>query len=415
MRDFLVENARVLTLVPADLPPAARGRPRRGAALGDLGVLPRGFVAVRNGRIAEVGPGPAPASLAELPHLDADGRVLLPGFVDSHTHLCHAGCRFDENDLRRDGVPYLEILRRGGGILSTVRATRAEPTERLAETLRARLEDAARLGTTTAEVKTGYALDLAGELRMLEAIRLAAAASPTRVVATFLGAHARDPDRPEAFDEIVARGLPAARAAGAAFADIYCERGAFELDDTRRYLEAARAAGLPLRIHADQFHPLGGVELALALGARTVDHLEASGPETRAAVAESDAIATLLPGCGFHLDGRYADGRDLVDRGAAIALATNMNPGSSPTLSMPFVLALAVRHGGLRPAEAIVAATVNAAAALGLGAETGRIEPGLAADLQLLAVRDERALAYEYAAPGPVEVWRRGEPLAART
>jgi imidazolonepropionase len=234
------------------------------------------------------------------------------------------------------------------------------------------------------------------------------------VVPTFLGAHARDPERPDAFDRIVREGLVAARAGGAAFADLYCEEGAFDVDETRRYLEAARAAGLPLRIHADQFHSLGGVELALSLGARTIDHLEASRPETLAAVAASDATAVLLPGCGFHLDGRYADGRRLVDLGAAVAIATNMNPGSSPTLSMPFMIALAVRHLGLLPAEAIVAATVNPAAALGLGHETGRIAPGLAADLQLLDTDDERRLAYEYAAPGPLECWRRGVPLGAR-
>jgi imidazolonepropionase len=280
--------------------------------------------------------------------------------------------------------------------------------------VRGRLEDAARLGTATVEVKTGYGLDPESELRMLEAIRRAAAESPSRVVPTFLGAHARDPERPDAFDRIVREGLGAARAGGAAFADLYCEEGAFNVDETRRYLEAARAAGLPLRIHADQFHSLGGVELALSLGARTIDHLEASRPETLAAVAASDATAVLLPGCGFHLDGRYADGRRLVDLGAAVAIATNMNPGSSPTLSMPFIVALAVRHLGLRPAEALLAATVNAAAALGLGDETGRIAPGLAADLQLLDSRDERSLAYEYAAPGPLETWRRGVPLPPR-
>ena len=409
MAEFLIADARVLTL---DGP--GRGASRRGGAMRDLGAIDRGFVAVREGRIVATGDGDPPREFASLPRVDARGRVAMPAFVDAHTHLCHAGSRFDENDLRKAGVPYLEILKRGGGILSTVRATRAAGTAELAEGVRRRLDDAARLGTATVEVKTGYGLDPASELRMLEAIRLAAAASASQVVPTFLGAHARDPERPDAFERIVREGLVAARAGGAAFADIYCEDGAFTLDETRRYLDAARAAGLPLRIHADQFHPLGGVELALSLGARTVDHLEASRPETLAAVAASDATAVLLPGCGFHLDGRYADGRRLVDLGAAVAIATNMNPGSSPTLSMPFIIALAVRHLGLLPAEAIVAATVNAAAALGLGGETGRIAPGLAADLQLLDSRDERTLAYEYAAPGPLEVWRRGVPLGPR-
>ena len=409
MDGFLVANARVLTL---DGP--GGGACRRGAAMGELGAIDRGFVAVRAGRIAATGPGEPPPGYATLPRVDAAGRVVMPAFVDCHTHLCHAGSRFDENDLRKAGVPYLEILKRGGGILSTVRATRAAGTAELADGVRGRLEDAARLGTATVEVKTGYGLDPESELRMLEAIRRAAVESPSRVVPTFLGAHARDPERPDAFDRIVREGLGAARAGGAAFADLYCEEGAFNVDETRRYLEAARAAGLPLRIHADQFHSLGGVELALSLGARTIDHLEASRPETLAAVAASDATAVLLPGCGFHLDGRYADGRRLVDLGAAVAIATNMNPGSSPTLSMPFIVALAVRHLGLRPAEALLAATVNAAAALGLGDETGRIAPGLAADLQLLDSRDERSLAYEYAAPGPLETWRRGVPLPPR-
>jgi imidazolonepropionase len=407
MDGFLVANARVLTL---DGP--GGGASRRGAAMRELGAIDRGFVAVRGGRIVATGAGEPPREFAGLPRIDAAGRVAMPAFVDCHTHLCHAGSRFDENDLRTAGVPYLEILKRGGGILASVRATRAAGVAELAEGVRKRLDDAARLGTATVEVKTGYGLDPASELRMLEAIRLAAAASASRVVPTFLGAHARDPGRPDAFDEIVREGLVAARAGGAAFADIYCEEGAFSPDETRRYLEAARAAGLPLRVHADQFHALGGVELALALGARTVDHLEASRPETLAAVAASDATAVLLPGCGFHLDGRYADGRKLVDLGAAVAIATNMNPGSSPTLSMPFTIALAVKHAGLMPSEAIVAATVNAAAALGLGHETGRIAPGLAADLQLLDACDERSLAYEYGGPGPIEVWRRGVPLA---
>lgn len=409
MAEFLIADARVLTL---DGP--GGGASRRGVAMRELGTIDRGFVAVREGRIVATGAGEPPREFASLPRIDAGGRVAMPAFVDGHTHLCHAGSRFDENDLRKAGVPYLEILKRGGGILSTVRATRAAGTAELAEGVRRRLDDAARLGTATVEVKTGYGLDPESELRMLEAIRLAAAASASRVVPTFLGAHARDPGRPDAFERIVRDGLVAARAGGAAFADIYCEDGAFDLAETRRYLDAARAAGLPPRIHADQFHSLGGVELALSLGARTVDHLEASRPETLVAVAASDATAVLLPGCGFHLDGRYADGRRLIDLGAAVAIATNMNPGSSPTLSMPFIIALAVRHLGLLPAEAIVAATVNPAAALGLGGETGRIAPGLAADLQLLDSRDERSLAYEYAAPGPVEVWRRGEPLRPR-
>ncbi len=409
MAEFLIADARVLTL---DGP--GGGASRRGVAMRELGTIDRGFVAVREGRIVATGAGEPPREFASLPRIDAGGRVAMPAFVDGHTHLCHAGSRFDENDLRKAGVPYLEILKRGGGILSTVRATRAAGTAELAEGVRRRRDDAARLGTATVEVKTGYGLDPESELRMLEAIRLAAAASASRVVPTFLGAHARDPGRPDAFERIVRDGLVAARAGGAAFADIYCEDGAFDLAETRRYLDAARAAGLPPRIHADQFHSLGGVELALSLGARTVDHLEASRPETLVAVAASDATAVLLPGCGFHLDGRYADGRRLIDLGAAVAIATNMNPGSSPTLSMPFIIALAVRHLGLLPAEAIVAATVNPAAALGLGGETGRIAPGLAADLQLLDSRDERSLAYEYAAPGPVEVWRRGEPLRPR-
>ncbi|MFO0828202.1 MAG: imidazolonepropionase [Phycisphaerales bacterium] len=404
MSTWTIANARVLTLAPPGCPVG----PRRGRWLGDLGVRSHGWVECSDGRIVRVGDGEPPTR----DYIDARGRVLMPGFVDCHTHSCWAGDRFDEADLRQRGVPYLEILRRGGGIMSTVRATRAASRESLAAATAARFRTAARLGTTCIEAKSGYGLAPQPELRMLDAIADAAARTPQRVVATFLGAHAKDPENPRFVDETIETTLPAAiRAHPGIACDAYCEEGAWSLDDCRRYFDAARQLGAPIRVHADQFHSLGMVELAIALGARSVDHLEATTDVDLARLAASDAIGVALPCCGFHLDGRFAPMRAFVDRDGAAAIATNLNPGSSPTASMPFVIALAVRQLRLSPAEAIACATINGAHVLGLAGELGSIEPGKRADLQLLPSCDERTLAYEYAAPGPDEVWIGGAPL----
>ncbi len=386
---ILLQNARVLTL--------AGDAPRRGAALGDLGVRDRCDVLVREGRIERVEPGIAHARGVRT--IDARGRVLMPAFVDCHTHACWAGDRLDEWELKQRGASYLEILGRGGGIMSTVRAVRAASEDELVERLAERLDWMLREGTTTVEVKSGYGLDTEAELKMLRAIARAGEAWAGTAVPTACIGHAIDPDagEPNAFIErTIAETLPAVHQAFPGVAiDAYCEQGAWPLADTVRLFERARELGHPLRVHADQFHALGMVEEAVRLGAVSVDHLEATGPASLRALASSETFGVMLPCAGFHLDGRYADGRAFVDAGGAFAIATNVNPGSAPCASVPMAIALAVRHLGLTAAEAIGAVTVNAAALLGLR-DRGRIEPGLRADLVLLRHRDERQLGFEF-------------------
>lgn len=381
-----IRNARVITL--------ARG-PRRGAALGDLAVIERGDVVVLGDKIAGVGPRLSPGRIVET--IDAQGRVLMPGFVDCHTHACWAGDRLDEWEMKRRGVPYLDILKAGGGIMSTVRAVRAASEQDLAASLGARLETMLREGTTTVEVKSGYGLSAEHELKMLRAIRAAAAmpGGPTVAVTALLG-HAIDPDAPGFVDGTIGATLDAVHAAFPGIAvDAFCEQGAWSLADTVRLLTRAGELGHPIRVHADQFNALGMTREAVRLGAVSVDHLEASTPDDLRLLAASPTFGVVLPICGFHVDGRYANGRAFIDAGGAIALATNYNPGSAPCPSMPMAIALGVRHCGLSPGEAIAACTVNAATLLGLS-DRGTIAVGQRADMILLRHTDERMLAYEF-------------------
>lgn len=390
-------NARVLTM---------RGDGRSGSPSECLGVLPRASVLVENGLVSRLEPGPDGASvvLAAGPDtvIDARGRVLMPGFVDAHTHACWAGDRLDEWLYQRRGLTYLDVLRSGGGIMSTVRAVRAASVESLAVALRRRLGRMLDDGTTTVEVKSGYGLSTEAELTMLRAITAAASTFPGTVVPTALLGHALDPDHPggpAAFvDHTINKSLPAVSRAFPGIAiDAYCEAGAWSVEQCVRLFEAAQRLNHPVRVHADQFNPLGMVERAVSLGARSVDHLEASTPESLAILARSPAtFGVVLPVCGLHVDDRYADARRFLDASpqARLVIATNFNPGSAPCGSMPLAIALAVRKCGLWPHEAIRAATAAPADLLGLP-DRGRIEPGLRADLLLLRHTDERALAYE--------------------
>lgn len=383
---ILVRNARVLTL--------ARGpRPRRGGALNDLGVVENGDVIIDRDRVVAVG-----QSLSMPPSMriiEAGGRVLMPGFVDCHTHACWAGDRLEEWTLRLRGATYQEILAVGGGIMSTVRAVREVPEDRLVDLLQARLEVMLRHGTTTAEVKSGYGLTAEDELKMLRAITRAGDAWDGTVIPTALPGHAIDHERPSFVQETIRRTLPALHEEFPEVAvDAYCEQGAWSRDETTALLQHAAGLGHPIRVHADQFTSLGMVPRAVALNARSVDHLEASTPEDLALLAASGTFGVILPCCGLNLDGRYARAREFIDAGGSLALATNYNPGSAPAPSMQMAIALAVRFCGLSPAEAIAASTVNPATLLGLN-DRGTIAPGQRADLVLLRHTDERQLAYE--------------------
>lgn len=384
---ILIRNARVLTL-------AEGCRPRRGAELARLLPLDGHSVRVADGVIQAIAPDiePEPGDTV----IDARGRVLMPGFVDCHTHACYAGERLDEWELKQRGATYLEILESGGGIMSTVRAVRAATRDELSASLLGRLNAMLREGTTACEVKSGYGLTTEDELKMLDAIADAADHWPGRVRPTACIGHAKDSAVPDFVDRTISETLPAVHEAfpGCAI-DAYCEQVAWSLDETVRLFEAASDLGHPLRIHADQFSELGMLDAAIGLGAISVDHLEATSPEALVRLAESETMGVMLPCSGFHVDGRYGDGRAFVDAGGALAIATNCNPGSAPCLSVPMAIALAVRHLGIIAGEAIAASTVNGATLLGYD-DAGTIEPGKRADLVLLRHTDERQLGYEF-------------------
>jgi imidazolonepropionase len=376
--------------------PTAGHAPLRGASLGTVEVVEDAYILAEDGRVAACGPMRALGRIdGEVEELDARGLCAVPGLVDCHTHACFAGDRVDEFELRAKGAGYEELHAAGGGILATVRATRAAGEAGLADAVRRHRESMRRAGTTTFEAKSGYGLDRDTELASLKAIRAAGG------VPTWLGAHAVPPEFADAdsyLDFALAEVLPqAARLADAA--DVFVEEGAFNVEQARRYLEACRAAGLALRLHGDQFTQQGAVGLAIELRARSIDHLEATTSDGVAALASSDVTAVLLPSSALFLDRPMPPGRALVDAGAIVALATDFNPGSAFCESLPIVISLAATQLHLSPAEAFSACTVNAAHVLGRGDELGRIAPGFLADLVLLDAPDWRYLAYHLGAP----------------
>ena len=371
--------------------PAGTTAPLRGPALGQVEVLEDAHVLCEGGRIVATGRmrdlGPLDDDIEEV---DGSGCCAIPGLVDCHTHACFAGDRVDEFALRAAGATYEELHAARGGILSTVRATRAAGEDALTAAVARHRGWMLRAGTTTFEAKSGYGLDRDTELAQLRAIRANGG------VATWLGAHAVPPefDGADAYlDFAIAEVLPEAAQVAEA-ADVFLERGAFDAAQARRYLTAARGAGLALRLHGDQFTEQGAVPLAIELEARSVDHLEATGPGGVAALAASDVTAVLLPASALFLDRPMPAARALADAGAAIALATDFNPGSAFTESLPLVCSLAATQLHLAPAEALAACTVNAAHVLGRADRKGRIAPGYDADLTLLDAHDWRYLAY---------------------
>jgi imidazolonepropionase len=367
----------------------------RGADQGAVVVTGRAALAVRDGRVAWAGPAAAWRGEARAV-LDAGGAAVVPGLVDPHTHLVWAGDRLADFDARARGESYETILARGGGIRRTMRRTAAAAHDELVALARPRLDALVRSGATTVEVKSGYGGDPDAELRMLRAAAALRAHTPAELAATLL-LHVPPPDPEERaayVDHACEVLVPAAAREGLAEAvDVFVEREAFSVAEAARLLDAARAHGLAAKLHADQFHAIGGSELAAARGALSVDHCEASGPAQVAALAASETVATLLPGVTLHLGLPPAPGRALVDAGAAVAVGTDLNPGSSPVFSAALPVALAVRLNGLTPAEALVAATANAAAALGRR-DRGRLAPGCRADLLVLDADDWRELPY---------------------
>lgn len=404
-------NARVLTL--------AGTRRRRGAALGELGVLTRGHVRIEGGLVRDVLEGArAPRPQAADQVMDADGRVLMPGFVDCHTHACWAGSRTEEWLELRAGVKYLDILARGGGIMSTVRAVREAAPASLTSDLRARLRQMRRCGTTTCEVKSGYGLSAEHELKMLACIRDLGEAGdgelPALAMTALLG-HAMEPGDAGFAARTTNETLDRVHEAFPGITlDAYCERGAWSLEDCERLFERGRVLGHPFRVHADQFNAIGMTPWACAHGARSVDHLEACDDAGRAALGASETFGVMLPCAGFHTDGRYAPGRALVEAGALLALATNCNPGSAPCLNMGMAMALACRGCGVTPAEAIVMGTLHGAEVLGL-ADRGQIVPGQRADIVLLSTRDERDLGYAFGHSMVEQVWGGGQWASGQT
>jgi len=389
--------------------PRGTDAPLRGEALGDVEVLEDAYVVCRDGVIEVVGRMRDLQPLdGEVEELDAGGKCAVPGLVDCHTHACFAGDRVEEFALRAAGATYEELHAAGGGIMSTVSATRAAGEPALVEAVRTHSAWMLRAGTTTFEAKSGYGLDRDTELASLRAIAQAGG------VPTWLGAHAVPPEFPDAdayLDFALAEVLPAAAELAEA-ADVFLERGAFDATQSRRYLEACAASGLTLRLHGDQFTESGAVALAIELDARSIDHLEATRDDGVRALAASRVTAVLLPASALFLGRPMPPGRGLVDAGAAVALATDFNPGSAFCESLPLVCSLAATQLRLSPAEALSACTVNAAHVLGRAGRVGRLAPGYAADIVLLDAPDWRYLAYHLAGKLVADVVVEGAPAA---
>jgi len=394
--DLLIRNIGQLVTVAG--PPG----PRAGALQGELGIVANGAVAISGETIAAAGPEAVvlktPGLDAQTEELDAGGAVVTPGLIDSHTHLVFAGTRQNEFELRARGATYEEIMAAGGGIYASVRATRAASLEQLAENAVTHLRTMLAHGTTTAEAKSGYGLDLDTEIQQLEALRLAGERQPVEIVPTYLGAHAVPEGieadayvawmEAEAIPEIARRGL-------ARFCDVFCERGVFTPEQSARILRAGQRHGLEAKLHADELADTGGAMLAARLGAVSADHLHCAHEAGLKAMAQAGVIATLLPGTAVFLGlPHHAPARRMVELGVPIAIATDFNPGTCYCESLPLMLSFACTQLHLTPAEALVGATINAAYAISAGDRLGSLEAGKQADLVLWDADDYRLIPY---------------------
>ena len=400
-----------------------QGGPQRGIDLGRLGLIENGAVLVRGETIAAIGNSDDMIRrYPDEPRLDAGGRVVMPGFVDPHTHLVWVGDRAAEFEMRLEGRTYLEILAAGGGILSTVRATRAASLEKIKSETRERAEMILKLGTTTAEAKTGYGLESASELLQLQALLELNAEGPLEIVPTWLGAHAIPPEfktDPDAYTDLICQSmLPEVKTwwqmhtpqLPLPFVDVFCETGAFTLVQSRRILETAIRLGFPVKIHADEFDNLGGASLAAELGAASADHLVKTSREDIIALAKGNTVAVALPCTPFGLaEQHYTPAKDILAAGGLLAVASDLNPGTAWCGNMQFVIALACRYLKLTPAQAIAAATINAAAAIQRADRIGSLEVGKQADILVLSVSDYRHLGYQFGTNLVNTVIKRGQ------
>jgi len=403
----VINCAQVVTL-------GGPARPRVGPEMRELGIIARGGLFVRDGLIERVGAEIEALIDDDTTVVDAGGRVVLPGFVDAHTHPVFAGTRVDEFEERSRGATYQEIAARGGGIQSTVNRTRASSLKELIETCRRYADWFLRGGTTTVEAKSGYGLSLEDEIKILRAIRQLDRETPLRYVPTFLGAHSIPPEYKSRRDEyvslIVEEMLPrVAQEKLAEYCDVFCEEKVFTTDESWKILSAARCHGLGLRMHVDQLSLSGGAKLAAELGTVTADHLEHTDTEGIKALKQSGVQPVLLPGSVYALgSSRYPAAREMIDAGLAVVLATDFNPGSSPTPSMTMILSLAATHMKMTPAEAITASTINAAYSLNRGAQLGSLEPGKIADFVIHDAADYRELAYFFGIQHAWQVYSAG-------
>jgi imidazolonepropionase len=415
-RELLIKHASQLVTLAG--PP----RPRVAAELGELAIIEHGAVLSRDGVIVAVGATSEvePQAGPHARRIDARGSVVMPGFVDAHTHPVFAGTREDEYEMRASGMTYQQIAARGGGIRATVRKTREASEDELFLLAKSRVQKMLEHGTTTIEAKSGYGLTLEDELKILRVIRRLNSETPLELIPTFLGAH-EVPDEYRGKKEeyvrlVVEEMLPRVADDGLAwYCDVFCESNVFTVDESRRVLTRAKELGLGVRLHAEQLSLSGGARLAAELGATTADHLEWIDDAGIEAVKQAGVIAVLLPGAVFNLGlSRYAPARKMIERGPALALATDFNPGSSPTPSMQMILSIACTQMRLTPAEAIVAATVNAAHSLGIGARAGSIEPGKQADIVISDCSDYRQIPYLFGVNHAAVVIKSGQVVIDR-
>lgn len=430
--DLIIENAAQLVTC------AANGKPKRGAAMADAGIVENGATAIEKGKIVGVGHSDEiNRKFQSETVVDAKNKVVCPAFVDPHTHIVFAGNRLNEFELKIKGADYLEILQNGGGIISTVEQTREADFQSLVEQSRRRLDEMLVCGTLTAEIKTGYGLDTETELKMLAVIFALDKIHAIDLIPTFLPAHAvpvadfemrnakwsNERIADEYVNLICEEMLPKAwefcqsKAASGSknphcFADVFCEKNAFNLNQSRRVLEAAKKLGFGLKAHVDEFTNLGCAKLAIELGATSIDHLDATSDEEIELLAKSDTIGIVTPTVNFNFGStHFADARKMIDKGCAIAVSTDYNPGSAPCPSQPMAMAIACRYQKLLPSEAFNAATINSAYAIGLGETVGSLEIGKYADILILDTTDYRQVAYEFGANFVETIIKRGKIL----